>query len=98
MRILSQYSGSTNRRSWLMPKLDTAAVKAAAPAKIKTVKAKAKPAAKKAAAPKAVAKKVAPKKATVKKISPKAAPKPVAAVSKGIKTMNDTEIFNESTY
>lgn len=67
-----------------------AAVKAAAPAKIKTVKAKAKPAAKKAAAPKAVAKKVAPKKATVKKIAPKAAPKPVAAVSKGIKTMNDT--------
>lgn len=67
-----------------------AAVKAAAPAKIKTVKAKAKPAAKKAAAPKAVAKKVAPKKATVKKIAPKAVPKPVAAVSKGIKTMNDT--------
>lgn len=67
-----------------------AAVKAAAPAKIKTVKAKAKPAAKKAAAPKAVAKKVAPKKAIVKKIAPKAAPKPVAAVSKGIKTMNDT--------
>lgn len=67
-----------------------AAVTAAAPAKIKTVKAKAKPAAKKAAAPKAVAKKVAPKKAVVKKIAPKAAPKPVAAVSKGIKTMNDT--------
>ncbi len=67
-----------------------AAVKAAAPAKIKTVKAKAKPAAKKAAAPKAAAKKVAPKKAVVKKIAPKAAPKPVAAVSKGIKTMNDT--------
>ena len=63
---------------------------AAAPATIKTVKAKAKPAAKKAAAPKAAAKKVAPKKATVKKIAPKAAPKPVAAVSKGIKTMNDT--------
>ena len=69
-----------------------AAVKAAAPAKIKTVKAKAKPAAKKAAAPKAAAKKVAPKKATVKIASKplKAAPKPVAAVSKGIKTMNDT--------
>lgn len=67
-----------------------AVVKAPAPAKIKTVKAKAKPAAKKAAAPKAAAKKVAPKKAVVKKISPKAAPKPVAAVSKGIKTMNDT--------
>ena len=54
------------------------------------MKAKAKPAAKKAAAPKAAAKKVAPKKAVVKKIAPKAAPKPVAAVSKGIKTMNDT--------
>lgn len=67
-----------------------AVVKAPAPAKIKTVKAKAKPAVKKAAAPKAAAKKVAPKKAAVKKISPKAAPKPVAAVSKGIKTMNDT--------
>lgn len=63
-----------------------------APAQIKTVKAKAKPAAKKAAAPKAVAKKVAPKKATVKIASkpPKAAPKPVAAATKGFKTMNDT--------
>lgn len=63
-----------------------------APAQIKTVKAKAKPAAKKAAAPKAVAKKVAPKKATVKIASkpPKAAPKPVAATTKGFKTMNDT--------
>ena len=63
-----------------------------APAKIKTVKAKAKPAAKKAAAPKAVAKKVAPKKATVKIASKplNAAPKPVAAVTKGFKTMNDT--------
>jgi len=62
-------------------------------AKLKTVNAKAKPAAKKAAAPRAVAKKVAPKKAAVKKItskSLKAAPKPVAAVSKGNKTMNDT--------
>ena len=70
-----------------------AAVKAAAPAKIKTVKAKAKPAAKKAAAPKAVAKKVAPKKAIAKTIAPKpvkAAPKPVAAATKGFKTMNDT--------
>jgi phasin family protein len=67
-----------------------AAAKVEAPAKIKTVKAKAKPAAKKAAAPKVVAKKVAPKKAAVKKIAPKAAPTPVAAVSKGIKTMNDT--------
>ncbi len=67
-----------------------ATAKVAAPAKIKTVKAKAKPAAKKAAAPKAAAKKVAPKKAVVKKIAPQAAPKPVAAVSKGIKTMNDT--------
>ena len=70
-----------------------AAVKAPAPAKIKTVKAKAKPAAKKAAAPKAVAKKVAPKKATAKTIAPatkKAAPKPAAVLNKGIKTMNDT--------
>jgi phasin family protein len=66
------------------------AAKVEAPAKIKTVKTKAKPTAKKAAAPKAVAKKVAPKKAAVKKIAPKAAPTPVAAVSKGIKTMNDT--------
>ncbi|MCA0210104.1 MAG: phasin family protein [Proteobacteria bacterium] len=70
---------------------------AAAPATIKTVKAKAKPAAKKAAAPKAAAKKVAPKKAAVKIASKplaskslKAAPKPVAAVTKGFKTMNDT--------
>ena len=68
-----------------------------APAQIKTVKAKAKPAAKKAAAPKAVAKKVAPKKAAMKIASKplaskflKAAPKPVAAVTKGFKTMNDT--------
>ena len=70
-----------------------AAVKAPAPAKIKTVKAKAKPAAKQAAAPKAVAKKVAPKKATAKTIAPatkKAAPKPAAVLNKGIKTMNDT--------
>ena len=70
-----------------------AAVKAApAPAKIKTVKAKAKPAAKKAAAPKAVAKKAAPQKAAVKIASKplKAAPKPVAAATKGFKTMNDT--------
>lgn len=70
-----------------------AAVNAPAPAKIKTVKAKAKPAAKKAAAPKAVAKKVAPKKATAKTIAPatkKAAPKPAAVLNKGIKTMNDT--------
>ncbi|WP_422060473.1 phasin family protein [Sphingopyxis sp.] len=70
-----------------------AAVKAPAPAKIKTVKAKAKPAAKKAAAPKAVAKKVAPKKAAAKTIAPKltkAAPKPAALATKGFKTMNDT--------
>ncbi|WP_447761597.1 phasin family protein [Sphingopyxis panaciterrae] len=75
-----------------------AAVKAApAPAKIKTVKAKATPVAKKVAAPKAAAKKAAPKKAVAKKIAPqtaktpfKAAPKPVAAASKGFKTMNDT--------
>jgi len=64
----------------------------AAPAKIKTVKAKAAPAVKKAAAPKAAAKKAAPKKAVAKKIAPalKAAPKPVAAATKGFKTMNDT--------
>lgn len=75
-----------------------AAAPVAAPETIKTVKAKAKPAVKKAAAPKAVAKKVAPAKATVKKIASKplasktlkAAPKPVAAATKGFKTMNDT--------
>ena len=70
-----------------------AAAPTVAPAKIKTVKAKAKPVAKKAAAPKAAAKKVAPPKAAVKKIAskpPKAAPKPVAAATKGFKTMNDT--------
>jgi len=72
------------------PAVVAAPAAAPAPAKIKTVKAKAAPAAKKAAAPKAVAKKVAPKKAIVKKIAPKAAPKPVAAASKGFKTMNDT--------
>lgn len=70
------------------------AVAKAAPAPVtKTVKAKAKPIAKKAAAPKAVAKKAAPKKAAVKTIAPKplkAAPKPVAAATKGFKTMNDT--------
>jgi phasin family protein len=66
---------------------------APAPVKTPTVKAKAKPIAKKAAAPKAVAKKAAPKKAAVKTIAPKplkAAPKPVAAATKGFKTMNDT--------
>ena len=80
------------------PAAAPAVVKAApAPATIKTVKAKAKPAAKKAAAPKAAAKKVAPKKAAVKIASKplaskslKAAPKPVAAATKGFKTMNDT--------
>ena len=64
-----------------------------APVKTPTVKAKAKPVAKKAAAPKAVAKKAAPKKVAVKTIAPKtlkAAPKPVAAATKGFKTMNDT--------
>lgn len=65
-----------------------AAVAAATPVKTKTVKAKAKPVQKKTAKP--VAKKAAPKKAAVKKIAPKAAPKPVAAASKGFKTMNDT--------
>ncbi len=48
-----------------------AAAPVAAPETIKTVKAKAKPTVKKAAAPKAVAKKVAPAKATVKKIASK---------------------------
>ncbi|WP_260580606.1 phasin family protein [Sphingopyxis sp. PET50] len=71
------------------------AVAKAAPAPVKTptVKAKATPVAKKAVAPKAVAKKAAPKKAVVKTITPKplkAAPKPVAAATKGFKTMNDT--------
>ena len=71
------------------------AVAKAAPAPVKTptVKAKAKPVAKKAAAPKAVAKKAAPKKAAVKTTASKplkAAPKPVAAATKGFKTMNDT--------
>ena len=63
-----------------------------APATLKTVKAKATPAATKAAAPKAAAKKVAPTKAAVKIASKplKAAPKPVAAATKGFKTMNDT--------
>lgn len=66
------------------------AVAAPAPEKTKTVKAKAKPVQKKAAKP--AAKKVAPKKAAAKAITPKAkaAPKPVAAASKGFKTMNDT--------
>lgn len=74
------------------PAAAPAVAPAAAPAPVKTVKAKAKPAAKKAAAPKAAAKKVAPKKATVKIASKplKAAPKPVAAATKGFKTMNDT--------
>lgn len=68
-------------------------VAAPAPVKTPTVKAAAKPVAKKAAAPKAAAKKVAPKKAAAKIIAPKtlkAAPKPVAAATKGFKTMNDT--------
>jgi phasin family protein len=74
-----------------------AVVKAApAPATIKTVKAKAAPVAKKAA-PKAAVKKAVTKKVAPKKIAPqiakaplKAAPKPVAAATKGLKTMNDT--------
>lgn len=68
-------------------------VAAPAPVKTPTVKAAAKPVAKKAVAPKAAAKKVAPKKAAAKTIAPKtlkAAPKPVAAATKGFKTMNDT--------
>jgi len=57
--------------------------------KTKTVKAKAKPVQKKAAKPAA---KAAPKKAAAKTIAPKikVAPKPVAAATKGFKTMNDT--------
>lgn len=57
--------------------------------KTKTVKAKAKPVQKKAAKP---ATKAAPKKAAAKTIAPKikVAPKPVAAATKGFKTMNDT--------
>lgn len=66
------------------------AAKAPAPVKTKTVAAKAKPVQKKAAKP--AAKKVAPKKAAAKTIAPttKVAPKPVAAATKGLKTMNDT--------
>lgn len=67
------------------------AAKAAAPVKTKTVAAKAKPVQKKAA--KSAAKKVAPKKAAAKTIAPKpakAAPKPAALATKGLKTMNDT--------
>ena len=65
-----------------------AVAEAAAP-KTKTVKAKAKPVQKKAAKP---ATKAAPKKAAAKTIAPKikVAPKPVAAATKGFKTMNDT--------
>lgn len=74
-----------------------APVAKAAPAPVKTpaVKAKAKPAQKKAAKP--VVKKAAVKKAAAKTIAPKAktlktkaAPKPVAAASKGFKQMNDS--------
>lgn len=66
-----------------------AAEKTAAPVKTKTVAAKAKPVQKKAAKP--AAKKAAPKTAA-KTIAPKTkvAPKPVAAATKGFKTMNDT--------
>jgi phasin family protein len=74
---------------------------APAPVKTPTVKAKATPVAKKTAAPKAAVKKAAPKKVAAKTIAPKAvktapvktikaAPKPVAAATKGFKTMNDT--------
>jgi phasin family protein len=67
-----------------------AAEKTAAPAKTKIVKAKAKPVQKKAAKP--AAKKAAPKTAakTIASKPLKAAPKPVAAATKGFKTMNDT--------
>ncbi|MBR2175299.1 phasin family protein [Sphingopyxis sp.] len=63
--------------------------KTATPVKTKIVKAKAKPVQKKAAKP--AAKKAAPKTAA-KTIAPqtKVAPKPVAAATKGFKTMNDT--------
>lgn len=66
-----------------------AAEKTAAPVKTKTVTAKTKPVQKKAAKP--AAKKAAPKTAA-KTIAPKTkvAPKPVAAATKGFKTMNDT--------
>ncbi|MDK2761808.1 MAG: phasin family protein [Sphingopyxis sp.] len=66
------------------------AVADAAPVKTKTEKPKAKPVQKKAAKP--ATKKVAPPKATAKTLAPKtqAAPKPVAAATKGLKTMNDT--------
>ena len=65
------------------------AAEAPAPVKTKTVAAKAKPVQKKAAKP--AAKKAAPKTAA-KTIAPKTkvAPKPVAAATKGFKTMNDT--------
>lgn len=67
-----------------------AAEKVEAPVKTKAVAVKAKPVQKKAAKP--AVKKVAPKKAAAKTIAPKtkAAPKPVAAATKGLKTMNDT--------
>src|SRR3546814_2953668 len=78
-----------------------AVAKAVAPAlakveapKTRTVKAKARPAQKKTAKP--VARKAAPRTAAQKTIAPqssktrKAAPKPVAAATKGFRTMNDT--------
>src|SRR3546814_1135798 len=78
-----------------------AVAKAVAPAlakveapKTRTVKAKARPAQKKTAKP--VARKAAPRTAAPKTIAPqstktrKAAPKPVAAATKGFRTMNDT--------
>ena len=67
------------------------AAPAAAPVKTKTVAAKAKPVQKKAAKP--AAKKVAPKKAAAKTLASKpakAAQKPAALATKGLKTMNDT--------
>src|SRR5690606_10469372 len=64
------------------------AAKASAP-KTKTVKAKAKPVQKKA---EKSAVKPAPKKPAAKTITPKikAAPKPLAAATKGFQTMNET--------
>jgi phasin family protein len=78
------------------PVVPAAPVPAAAPAakaepvKTKTVKAKAKPVQKKAAKP--AVKKAAPKKAAVKTVArkTKAAPKPVAAATKGFNIMNDS--------
>jgi phasin family protein len=72
-----------------VPAAAPAAKAAPAPVKTPTVKAKAKPVQKKAAKP--AAKKAAPKKAAAKIVTrkTKAAPKPVAAATKGFNIMND---------